>query len=452
MENLNSTESCTTEVETNAGCCTPAVETDANCSTSEEVANAGCCTPTTEVTTQTPTNNFAKSHPNYLKSMFGTTDVMPLWIADMDFKVAEPITNELQRLVTRGNFSYEFNASHVHKALVDWNLKRHQLKLESKNFLQVSGVLTGIALLIRELSNEGDGILVQTPIYHQFFKVIETANRTVVENPLKIVDGNYQMDFEDLEVKLKTQNVKVILLCNPHNPVGRVWKKQELEKLIQLANTYNVTIISDEIHSDIIYSNSAFNSIASFSNSSQHIAVLGSPAKTFGMQSISHGYLYIPNPKTHQQVENTIDSLYLDHGNALTTFATIAAYTKGEAWLDETVAYFEETINWVDAYVKKEMPKVKMFRPDGTYQIWLDFSQLNLSTAVLNQLLVNKAKLALTPGSWFDKNHTQFMRMNIAAPLAKIQRAFYQLKTAIDNDIDSLATVTETQVNNCCGC
>ncbi len=479
MENSNIVDCCTPEVETtnaNTGCCTPEVEiTNANtgCCTPEvettnantgcctpEVettnANTGCCTPEVETTNETKTqyltNNYAKSSPNYLKSMFGTTDVMPLWIADMDFKVAEPITNELQRLVNRGNFSYEFNASQVHQALVDWNKKRHGLQLEAKNFLQVSGVLTGIALLIRELTKEGDGILVQTPVYHQFFKVIETANRKVVKNPLKIVEGQYQMDFENLERQLKTQQVKIILLCNPHNPVGRVWKKDELQQLIQLANQYNVTIISDEIHSDIVYANSAFNSIASFSDSSQHIAVLGSPAKTFGMQSISHGYLYIPNVQTHKRVKNTIASLYLDHGNALTTFATLAAYTKGEEWLDETVAYFEKTVNWVEDYVKKEIPNVKMFRPDGTYQIWLDFSQLNLSTKVLNQLLVQQAKLALTPGSWFGDDATQFMRMNIAAPLAKIQRAFYQLKKAIDQGADALVNVNETEVNSCCGC
>ena len=204
---------------------------------------------------------------------------MLIWI----FKVAEPITNELQRLVNRGNFAYEFNAGKVYEALANWNLRRHQLELEEKSFIQVSGVLTGIALLIRELTKEGEGVLVQTPVYHQFYKIIQTAKRSIVDNPLKTINGSYQMDFEDLELKLKTKNVKVILLCNPHNPVGRVWKKHELEKLIQLANTYNATIISDEIHSDIVYSHAKFNSIASFSNSEQHIAVLGSPAKTFGM-------------------------------------------------------------------------------------------------------------------------------------------------------------------------
>lgn len=151
-------------------------------------------------------HRLAKSNLNYLKSMFGATDVVPFWIADMDFKVADPITRELQRLVDRGIYAYEFNANKVFQAIIDWNLKRHQLKLNNKSFLQVSGVLTGIALLIRELSNEGDAVLVQTPVYHQFYKLIKTANRKIVRYPLKIVDGKYEMDFEDLEQKLQTKN------------------------------------------------------------------------------------------------------------------------------------------------------------------------------------------------------------------------------------------------------
>lgn len=426
----------------NSNCCTPS--TKAN---SEET----CCPPTTQNQPQSLGNNFAKSNPNYLKSMFGRTDLMPLWIADMDFEVAEPITQELQRLVNRGNFAYEFNTTKVFDALVNWNVKRHNLKLESQSFIEVTSVLTGISLLIRELSKEGEGVLVQTPVYHQFFKVIRSANRTVVENPLQLRNGHYEMDFEDLEQKLKRLDVKIILLCNPHNPVGRAWKKRELQQLVTLANKYKVRIISDEIHSDIIYSYSSFNSIASFADNSQHIAVIGAPSKTFGMQSISNGYLYVSDMVTYKQVKNTIGSLYLDHGNALSSYATLAAYTKGEEWLEETISYIEETVNWVEGYLRNELPEVKLIRPDGTYQIWLDFSALNLAPDELNQLMIHSAKLALTPGTWFGSNGSQFMRMNIASPLAKIQRAFYQIKKAIKDGIGS-TTNTNIKSPNCCGC
>ncbi|MDO5980258.1 MalY/PatB family protein [Flavivirga spongiicola] len=396
-------------------------------------------------------NNFAKSNPNYLKSMFGTTDVMPLWIADMDFEIAKPIQEALQKLVTRNIYAYEFNTGDVFKAISDWNYKRHQLQLNPKSFVQVSGVLTGIGVLIRDLSEKGDGIMVQTPVYHQFFKVIESAGRKVVSNKLKVVDGYYQMDFEDMERKLKTLNIKVILLCNPHNPVGRVWTKEELQKLVAIANTYNVTIISDEIHSDIVYSKSQFNSIASLENSENHIAVIGSPAKTFGMQSISNGYLYIQNEKIHKQVKSTVGSLYLDHGSIHSANATIAAYTKGEEWLNDLLAYLEKTINWITDFVEREIPQIILYKPEGTYQIWLDFSKLNLSDDALKHLVVNQAKLALTPGDWFEGSHTQFMRLNFASPLEKIQQAFYQLKKAVDDGVDCSFNEGE-QANNCCSC
>lgn len=398
-----------------------------------------------------PGNNYAKSNPNYLQSMFGRTDLMPLWIADMDFKVAEPISQELQRLVTRANFAYEFNADKVFDALVKWNKKRHNLSLKSQSFIQVSGVLTGIGLLIRELSAKGDGVMIQTPVYHQFFKVIQSAGRKVIENPLIKVDGNYEMDFEDMEQQFKTNNVKLLILCNPHNPIGRVWSKEDLQKLVVLANSYGVRIISDEIHSDIIYSNAKFNSIASLNDSTQHIAVIGSPAKTFGMQSISNGFLYIPDANTHQQVKDTISSLYLDHENALSAYATLAAYTHGEQWLNEIVAYIEQTVNWVENFLLKELPEVKLSRPEGTYQLWLDFSALDLTADTISALMVHKAKLALTPGIWFSNNGSQFMRINIASPLAKIQQAFYQMKQAIDQRHNN-SDISEEKSSNCCSC
>ncbi|MGH1386437.1 MalY/PatB family protein [Kordia sp.] len=402
-------------------------------------------------TIHTVEHNFAKSNPSYLKGMFGATDVMPLWIADMDFEIAKPIQEALQKLVTRNMYAYEFNTEAVFKAISDWNLKRHQLKLNLKSFVQVSGVLTGIGVLIRELSEKGDSIMVQTPVYHQFFKVIESADRKVVPNKLKVVEGQYQMDFEDMERKLKTLNIKAILLCNPHNPVGRVWTKEELQKLVELANKYNVTIISDEIHSDIVYSGAEFNSIVSLNTSENHIAVLGSPAKTFGMQSISNGYLYIPNENTFKQVKDTIGSLYLDHGSIHSANATIAAYTKGEEWLDDLLTYLEKTMNWIESFVQNELPEVTLYKPEGTYQVWLDFSKLNISDAALKHLVVNQAKLALTPGDWFENSHTQFMRMNVASPLSKIQQAFLQLKKAVDQGVDCSFNEAAS-ATDCCSC
>lgn len=379
-------------------------------------------------------HRFVREDPKMLKNMFGSEGLAPFWIADMEFKIADPISKEFQRLAERGVYAYEFATQDIFKAITKWNQDRHQLNLDEKAFIQVPSVLTGIALLVWELSRPGDGVLIQTPVYHQFAVLIKGADRKIVRNPLKIVDGRYEMDFEDLENKLKSGGVKIMLLCNPHNPVGRVWRREELERVKALADEYGVTIISDEIHADIIYSGHTFNSLASLGPSG-HIAVLGSPAKTFGMQSISNGYLYITEKELSQRTRHTVESMYLNHGNAFSTFGTIAAYRYGAGWLDDMIAYLERTIHWIDNYIETEMPGVKMYPVEGTYQVWLDFRALNISPEELQTITVEKARLALTPGSWFDRDSGLFMRMNIASPLYKIKTAFMRLSHAINESV-----------------
>ena len=377
-------------------------------------------------------NNFVKNNADFLNLFYGTTDVMPLWIADMDFEVAQPIQEAIQKMAARNIYAYEFNTEELFQAIANWNAERHGLQLDTKSFIQVTGVLTGLSVLVRELTAVGERVMIQTPVYHQFAKLIESANRKVVANPMKIEGGRYVMDYDTLEHQFKTGDIKLFFLCNPHNPVGRVWTKEELQQLVALANKYEVTIISDEIHSEIVYAGSTFTSIASLENTAHHVVVLGSPAKTFGMQSIANGYLYIQEKTLFKKIKEVITAMYLDHGNILSAKATVAAYTQGGAWLQELLQYLATTIQWIEEYISKELPQVILFKPEGTYQIWLDFSGLKLSDTELKALIVKQAKLGLAYGEWFCEDHTQFMRMNIASSLAKIQQAFYQLKDAIN--------------------
>ena len=379
-------------------------------------------------------HKFVRTNPQILKHLFGEAGLAPFWIADMEFPVAEAISNEIKRIAERGIYAYEFDSNGVFSSIVDWNKKRNSLELDKKAFIQVTGVLTGIAVLLRELSQAGDGVLIQTPVYHQFGQLIKSSGRKIVRNPLKIVNGAYEMDYEDLEEKLKSENVKLMLLCNPHNPIGRVWKKEELQRLDEIASKYQLTIISDEIHSDIIFRGHKFYSLMAL-GAKQHIALLGSPAKTFGMQSISNGYLYIPDEQMRKTVKKEVESMYLNHGNAVSTFATIAAYKHGETWLEDLLSYLENSLKWIEEFINNELPMVKMYPVEGTYQVWLDFRETKLSKDELEGLLTKKAKLALTPGSWFDKDSPLFMRMNIASPLSKIQTAFEQIKTALDEGV-----------------
>ncbi len=378
-------------------------------------------------------NRFVRNNEEVLLHYFGTREVNSFWIADMDFEIAKPITDELGRLVDRGVFAYEFSTTELNLSISNWFNSRHHLSLNPNNFLQVPSVLTAISVLLQKFSEPEDGILIQTPVYHQFFAAINNVNRIVVVSPLINTSGAYTMDFKDLEEKFKSGKVKMMILCNPHNPIGRVWKKQELQTLLNLANQYGIKIISDEIHSDIVYDSHSFCSLTSL-ESENHFVLLGSTAKTFGMQSISNGFIYIANPSHFDAAKSLISGMFLDHGNAFTTFATIAAYKYGEPWVNELKAYLKNTAEWIESYISEELSQIKITPLEGTYQIWLDFSGFGLTADELKHKLIKKAKLGLAHGDWFDKSgkHDQFVRFNFASPLQKIQNAFYAIKKAFD--------------------
>lgn len=393
-------------------------------------------------------DHFVRHNPKYLSMFYGTDDVMPMWVADIDLPVAEPITEALQYVARRGQFAYEFNSEGIFKAISDWHQRRHDLTLDVGNFVPFPGVLTAISLLIRELTDEGDGVLMQTPAYHQFGKVIASAGRELIKCPLLNKDGAYEMDFADLEAKLSAKDVTAMILCNPHNPVGRVWRADELQKVVEIAERHSVTIISDEIHSDIIYEGHRFTSLTTL-DGDKHVAVIGSPAKTFGMQSISNGYIYTKNEDVLKRMKAVEDSMYLGHGNAFTTYATIAAYEKGDAWLDEFLSYMQGTIDWIAEYTASEIPSLKMSPVEGTYQIWFDCSATGFAGDNLKAKL-GEAGFGATPGTWFDGDGAAFFRINIAAPRADIIAAFERLKVALAQGTKSATQCKPAQSNGCC--
>ncbi len=391
-------------------------------------------------------NKFIKHDSQMLNNVYGSDDVSPYWIADMDFPIASPITQAMQHLVSRETFSYEFDSQTVFESIANWNRDRHGLMLNSKHFVQVPGVLSAIALLIREFTNEGDGILIQTPVYHQFRRLIESAGRTAVNNTLNIGSDRYVMNFELFEEQLASGEVSMILLCNPHNPVGRVWSKEELAKLVELAEKYDVIIISDEVHGDVVFDGAPFTSITEFDYANT-LTIIGSPAKNFGLNSISNGYIYSDNDTLREKIKATSASLAVDHGNAFTTYATIAAYQQGKEWFDGFLNYTQSNRDWILDYVARELPKLRAFKPEGTNQIWFDFSGYELEGSQLKTVLVDQAKMALTPGTWFGEPNENFYRMNFAVPLEKIKHSFELLKSALDNP---KSCGGETNSSNCC--
>ncbi|NOH95445.1 PatB family C-S lyase [Vibrio sp. 99-70-13A1] len=376
-------------------------------------------------------DKFIKHDSQMLNQLYGSEDLVPYWIADMDFPIASPVTQAMQQLVNRETYSYEFDSKTVFNSISEWNKQRHNISLNPEHFVQVPGVLSAIALLIRDFTQEGEGVLIQTPVYHQFRRLIESAGRKTVNNTLKIEDDRYVMDFEEFEQQLQSGEVKMVLLCNPHNPVGRVWTKEELERLVSIAKKYQTLIISDEVHGDIVFEGSTFTSMTTLGYDNS-LTIIGSPAKNFGLNSISNGYIYSDNQILREKIKTTATSMSIDHGNAFTTYATIAAYQHGQQWFDEYLKYTQNTRNWIVDFVEKQLPKVKAYTPDGTNQVWFDFSGLGLEPDDLKTLLTQQAKMALTPGTWFGEPNENFYRMNFASPLEQIQTSFTLLESAIN--------------------
>ena len=376
-------------------------------------------------------SKFIKNDSQMLSQIYGTDDVVPYWIADMEFPIASPITKAMQELVHRETYSYEFDSETVFQEIAQWNKRRHGLDLNPEYFVQVPGVLSAIAILIREFSDIGDGILIQTPVYHQFRRLIESAGRKAISNTLKIEHGQYLIDFEAFEQQLQSENVKMVLLCNPHNPVGRVWTMEELAKLTEIAKKYNTLIVSDEVHADIIFDGSTFTSLSAMGYE-ESITIIGSPAKNFGLNSIANGYIYSDNPTLKDRIKATVSSMSLDHGNAFSTYGTIAAYRYGEQWFDEFLAYTQKNRNWIVDFMQSVLPLVTVFEPQGTNQIWFDFSGLDLPPEKLKTVLTKEAKLALAPGTWFGEPDENYYRMNFAVPMEQLMVSLTRLKEAVE--------------------
>ncbi len=378
-------------------------------------------------------SGFVKFNPVYLKGMFGNTDVLPFWVAETDFKTVPEVIEALIKTAKQGMYGYQYKTPDLKKSLTTWFKKRHNLTMNTSGLLFTTSVLTGLAGIIDEFTVAGDGVIIQPPVYSEFQSIIKNLNRQVVNNPLKITDGNYRIDFEYLEEKASAETTRIMILCNPHNPVGRVWTAEELIQVSDICIVNKVLLLSDEIHSDIIYSGHTFNSIMSLEDEHTNASImLGSPGKTFGIPGISDAFIYAPNNALRETIKSRIMRFRLGKSNAFTNAATQAAWLSGGEWLDGMISYLENTIQYIDEFLNEELPEVAFTRPEGTYQVWLDFRKTGLDEKALKQMLTKKAMLGLNMGRQYGEEGAGFARMNIASPLPVIQQAMEQLRTAIN--------------------
>jgi len=352
-------------------------------------------------------------------------------VADMDLETPKFIRDAVKKRAEHEVYGYSFKAEAYYKSIVNWMDSEHNWKIHSKNITFSPGVVPGLVLSVLAFTQPGDKIIVQPPVYFPFFTTIKDNGRQIIYNNLKSEEGAYSMDFENLKSQIDSRT-SMIIISNPHNPVGRAWRKEELEELVDICEKNDILIISDEIHSDLVFAPNKHIPIASISEAAKaRTLTFMAPSKTFNMAGLSSSFVIIPNPKLRKVYNSYLESYHLYLGNIFGTVATEAAYVNGEDWVREMKLYIENNINFVQAFIKKEMPQIKFKKPEATYLLWLDFSYLKLTDTELNKLLIKKAGLGLNQGSVFGPGGTGFMRMNVACPLSTVQQALEQLKSIL---------------------
>ena len=359
--------------------------------------------------------------------------VLPLWVADMDFPCSTEIQEALHRRVEEQIYGYSCGFDDAYRnSVTGWFQRRFQWTIAADSIFYAGGVVPAIAYLLEILSEEGDSILIQPPVYYPFRQVIESNDRKLVSSDLVLKDGHYEIDFEDFEAKIKEHQIHLFLFCSPHNPVGRVWKEWELRKIGEICFKYQVTVVSDEIHSDFVYPGHKHHVFASVSPEFEQISVIcTAPSKTFNLAGLQVSNIFIADEKLRQKFVRAVDQAGYSQVNLMGLVGCQAAYEEGEEWLLQLKEYLYQNLSFVREYLKENLPQIKLIEPEGTYLIWLDFGELGLGRKEL-EALIDQAGLWLDAGAIFGKTGIGFERINIACPRKTLEQAFLQLKKAVD--------------------
>lgn len=378
-------------------------------------------------------NNTKSLKYDFAKERNMPEDLLPLWVADMDFQTSPEIIEALNKAVSHGIYGYSEGKEEYFDAVYNWYNDNFNWQVKKEWLIKTPGVVFAIVLAINALTNEGDSVLIQNPVYYPFTEVIIDNNRKLVNNSLVRNGKKYEIDFEDFENKIIENNVKLFILCSPHNPVGRVWKKWELEKIGNICLKHNVKIVSDEIHSDFVYPKNKHIVFSSLDEKYQNITITcTAPTKTFNLAGLQISNIFIPNLEIRKKVLKQLDKVGYSQVNLMGLVACEAAYKYGRQWLNELKEYLLDNLNFLRDYLETNIPQIKLIEPEGTYLIWLDCSALGFEDKELEKFIVEKAKLWLDSGYIFGKEGEGFQRINIACPRETLKKALEQLKEAVD--------------------
>jgi len=367
-----------------------------------------------------------------LQKFFGKDDILPLWVADMDFETPDFIQKALMNRVDHPIYAYSYYSDSFYSSFINWMNKRHDFSVESSWLKVTPGVLTGLSIAIMAFTEPGDKIIIQPPVYHPFFQLVKSSDRVLVQNELKFENDSYQMDFDNLKASLD-EKTKMIIISNPHNPVGRVWTKAELTELVAICEEHNILILADEIHSDIIFKPNTYTPISTISSYAKNNSLtFVAPSKTFNIAGLATSIVIIPNLQMHKKYSSLTSRFHVEGANVFGSVAFEAAYTHGEEWLNQLLVYLKGNVEFVKSYFADHLPAIRVLEPEGTYLLWLDFSALNLEDKELSRILVEEAGVAMNKGVSFGANGNNFMRLNIGSPQAVVveglERVVFALK------------------------
>ena len=367
------------------------------------------------------------------KALFGTEDVLPLWVADMDFRTPDFILESIQKRCEHPILGYSMLPKGFIPALTNWIKELHQWEVKREWVGFLPGIVSGIAFAVETFSEVGDEIIIQPPVYYPFIDVVNKNNRQLICNQLKEVNGKFEMDFEDLENKITTKT-RMFILCNPHNPGGRAWDKETLNRLAEICFKNNILVISDEIHSDLVLHGKKHIPFASISENAANISLtFMAPTKTFNMPGLVSSSYIIPNAELRSKFVNYLEKTEQTGGNIFAYVATQAAYENGRDWRKHMLEYVQGNIDFVVGFLKQNIPQVKPMIPDATYLIWLDCKDLGMETDDLQSFFVHKAGLGLNKGTIFGAGGEYHLRLNSACPRSILEKAMTQLFKAVNS-------------------
>ena len=367
------------------------------------------------------------------KETFGKSDVIPMWVADMDFLTPEFIVRALQERLNHNIYGYSLRSPQYYGSIISWHKRRHNWAIEKDWIIFTPGVVPALNMATLAFTNPGDSVIVQPPVYFPFFSAVESHGRKLIYNRLAETADGWRMDFDALEKSIEN-NTKMLILSNPHNPVGRVWTREELVKITEICLRHNLLILSDEIHCDLVLPGYTHVPVASLTpETAERTVTCIAPSKTFNLAGMSTSSIIIANPALRKEFRKITDSLHISNGNIFGTVASEAAYTSGDQWLDELLTYIDGNIEFTVDYLGKMLPEIIPSVTEATYMIWLDCRKLGMKGSELMNFFVNRAGIGMNEGSSFGPGGEGFMRMNVATTRAVLNRALENIERAVSS-------------------